>query len=94
LKNGDAKKKGAKDDEGFDTDKLDISGKIPREELLKGPCGDNGPMHPNVSMMKIRLIRIPDENGIVATWIDAGDIPQLEFDDKILFFNNEDILNE
>ena len=62
--------------------------------MLKGPDGDEGPLHPDVSLMKLGLVSMPDENAIVASWIDAGDIHQMEFDDKILFFNNEDILNE
>jgi hypothetical protein len=82
------------DKDTFDTTKLDSTGKIAKEHRLKGPSGDEGPLHPNISLLKIGLIKMPDENAIVSTWIDAGDIPQMEFDDKILFFNNEDILNE
>lgn len=62
--------------------------------MLKGPDGDEGPLHPDVSLLRLGLVNMPDDNAIVASWIDAGDIPQMEFDDKILFFNNEDILNE
>ena len=90
----DKKKKDKKDKaKTMDTSKFDSTGKMAKEFMFLGPMGGVGPLPPSVSISELGLFQIEDENIIVASWVDDLGNKQQDFDDKLVFYNNEDILN-
>ena len=61
--------------------------------MFMGPMGGVGPLPPSVSISELNLFHIEDENIIASSWIDDLGNKQKDFDDKLVFYNNEDILN-
>ena len=78
----------------MDTSKFDSTGKMTKEFMFLGPLGGVGPLPPHITMNELSLFKVEDENILVASWMDDLGNKQQDFDDKLLFYNNEDILNE
>jgi len=77
----------------MDTSKFDSSGKVLKEYMYIGPMGGECPLPPDFKIQDLNLFPDADENILVSSWIsDHG--PQHTFDDKLLFYNNESILND
>lgn len=52
-----------------------------------------GPLPPSIPEIDLGLLDIYEHNILVTSWLNDLDFPQKEFEERILFYNNEKILN-
>jgi hypothetical protein len=77
----------------MDTSKIDSSGKVLKEFMFIGPMGGEGPLPPEFKVQDLNLFPDIDENILVSSWI-TDNLQPSPFEDKLLFFNNETIIND